>query len=867
MPAGEFYTLPPFRSSNSEFKKFLANPGLMAVWEEASTAPDQEVSDSSSSRSQRSRKMNQRLAHAVPAPCILGDSPDAVCKFAEWFYWIGQLKYFYHFRELDEDILSIEFPNGLAMEGLSYSVKEKKSKAFHFCPIAIFRASDQPFGYTSSVVICLYRSKAKRQSFREEINHAGPPVTLTCKPFDFIFLPTLQKDPLIKLSQKLAQYGIKVRKLSSLRKLLQEQIYLLFGIVPSFLFQEKNTRKLSTTIQLHPTVAYFWSLGLHTQGRELSHKQIHFSPEPAAGSFLTPEEEERLNQQALAEREICNSFVDTLYSQYLAVQDSLMGFLTHCCIQPGTILPDGIETQPATFLAMGSHSSDRCLSLRSVRSGDNLRFPPVPALLPPFFVDEHQQTLLEKDLILSSQKWMRYADRNNSCTFFTAALLYAVCGDYYPGALPAHSELSDAIPLLENQLLLTLEAPSPAQTASAPLLQSNSFWQVFSEKKGASLDRLCKRLSRAPRKLCIVLFETPRTLTDTDCFRLLSCSRPLLLCNVRLPENRPSVSISLCELGVPREDGLTDDIYSSEHGFPNPDDLLSLQMIADRLINFYTWVEANNHMLQIHWKASAACFKALAKKQSITEDPSQGSAFSETELCFKVSKRVSLAIKRSKNEPRNILHIPADATRIQLSERFCEQDLKPYLPYLSMILLLNQTSSVLDIVRSFPVPAWLSENPPYKNFSGYFSDLIRILPLRKEACEEIWSYLTNYFLKFSRIYRDSDGSPIICRSKGEYLACTNPNCLGWEEYGKLYLAYDRYWDAFIQTTPWPLALKNCRNRFQREILEPVLGKALVRESEKSPRWYCRPTTMKDGKQVRIGNFLVLRRKELPQYIY
>ena len=146
MPAGELYILPPFQSSNSEFKKFQANPRLMAAWEEAYTAPDQEVSGSPSSRSQRSRKVNQRLAHTVPAPCILGDSPDAVCKFSEWFYWIGQLKYVYHIRSLDEDAIPVEFTNGLAIEGLSYSVGENKSKALHFCPIAIFRASDQPFG-------------------------------------------------------------------------------------------------------------------------------------------------------------------------------------------------------------------------------------------------------------------------------------------------------------------------------------------------------------------------------------------------------------------------------------------------------------------------------------------------------------------------------------------------------------------------------------------------------------------------------------------------------------------------------------------------------------------------------------------------
>ena len=108
-------------------------------------------------------------------------------------------------------------------------------------------------------MICLYRTKARRLSFREEIEHAGPPgakVTVSCEPVDFIFLPTLQNTPLTRLSRELARYGIRVQKLSALRKLLQEQIYLLFGIVPSFLFLEKNTVASYRRIFLVPGAAH-----------------------------------------------------------------------------------------------------------------------------------------------------------------------------------------------------------------------------------------------------------------------------------------------------------------------------------------------------------------------------------------------------------------------------------------------------------------------------------------------------------------------------------------------------------------------------------------------------------------------------------
>src|SRR5699024_5799240 len=104
--------------------------------------------------------------------------------------------------------------------------------------------------------------------------------------------------------------------------------------------------------------------------------------------------------------------------------------------------------------------------------------------------------LLTRGLTQSAQKWLLYASRNNSCTFLTAALLYAVCCNYLPGALLLHTELKDAIPLLKTKPFLTLEDFPAPENASSPLLQSNSFWQVFVEKKGAPLDRLFTRLSK-----------------------------------------------------------------------------------------------------------------------------------------------------------------------------------------------------------------------------------------------------------------------------------------------------------------------------------------------------------------------------------
>ncbi len=433
-------------------------------------------------------------------------------------------------------------------------------------------------------------------------------------------------------------------------------------------------------------------------------------------------------------------------------------------------------------------------------------------------------------------------------------MLYAVCCNYLPGALLLHTELKDAIPLLKTKPFLTLEDFPAPENASSPLLQSNSFWQVSIEKKDAPLDRLFTRLSKVSRKLCIVLFQEPRTLTVYDCFSLLPYAPTLLLGNVRLPEEYPSASISLRELGTFRGEGLTDDQNSSAVYFPNQDDLLSLQMIADRLINFYAWVEANHHMLQIHWKAS----KTLDKIRS-TDTGSD-----DTIRRLQFYRRISLAIKRSKNDPKSILRIPADTTFALFSKRCSEQDCKPYLSHLSMILLLSQSPDVLDHMPTIPVT--VPKGLTFGDFSGYFSELNKILPLRKTLSREIWPYLANYFLQFCRSPHIPDGSKIIFQSKEEYLHCTNANRLGWVEDGKLYLAYDRYWDAFIHTTPWSSALKDCRNRFQREILQPVLGKALVRESEKSTRWYCRPTIMEDGKQIRIGNFLVLRWDALPRYL-
>lgn len=867
MPDTAENILPPFQNSIVEFDNFLKGSArLQALWKEAAEYTGTNTAGSSSSRSQRPQTMkNKKLSNSLPMPCILGDTPRTICEFAERFYWMAHLGYSYYIRRLDANKIPVEYPNHPALQDFSYTIGKKKSSASHFCPIAIFRASDQPFGYTTSVVVCLYRSEIRSFSFYEQMLNPTSRAEAKITPVEYIFLPTLQNNSLRKLSKALYDQNINIAKLALLRKLLQEQIYLLYGIVPSFLFMEKRSDHLPTTIQLHPTVAYFWSLGLSHQAAEFSRKHLIISPKPAAGQILTPEETERLNSEALECEEIHDSFVDTLYRTYETVQDSVTGFLTHCCLKPNTAPPTGMETDFANFLALEEYRRSFCLFLGRPLPGNALSFPPVPVLLSPFFSDKHQMALLADGLAKSAQDWLLYAQCNPSCAFFTAALLYIFCGDYHPDSLLAYSETKDIIPMLEDQLLLTLEGPLPPPSAAFSLWEPNSFWQVFPEKKSASLHKLYSRLAKIRRRtLCIVLFDEPRALTDAECILLLSCSQILLLYNVQLPENRPSVSISLRELKEWRDDAN----FFSDPRFPSQDNLLALPMIANRLINYYTWIEPHWHMLKIHWKASAACIKAPPKGNPSDTGQIQGDTPDPYDLWIKLDKRISLAIKRSKNEPKDILRSLADVARTLFSKRCDEQDLKPYLPYLSMLVLLSQSQQVLQNMTTFPVHNALKDFP-CRDFLRVFSNFNRVLPLRKEFQEEIWSYLLNYFLLFCRIHKDADGSTIICQSKEEYLLCTSPKRLGWIEDGKLYLAYDRYWDAFIQTTPWPSALKDCRNRFQREVLQPTFGEALVRESQKSTRWYCRPTIMKDGKQVRIGNFLVLDKKFLDthRFIY
>ena len=216
-----------------------------------------------------------------------------------------------------------------------------------------------------------------------------------------------------------------------------------------------------------------------------------------------------------------------------------------------------------------------------------------------------------------------------------------------------------------------------------------------------------------------------------------------------------SVSISLRELGTFREEGLTDDQNSATVYFPNQDDLLSLQMIADRLINFYAWVEANHRLLQIHWKAS----KTLDKIRSAD------TGFDDTILRLQFYKRISLAIKRSKNDPKSILRIPADTTFALFSKKCSEEDCKPYLPHLSMLLLLSHSPDILDHMPTIPVT--VPKGLTFGAFSRYFSELNKSLPQRKTLSREIWPYLTNYFLQFCRSSRAPDGSLIIFQSKEE----------------------------------------------------------------------------------------------------
>src|SRR5699024_9278393 len=128
----------------------------------------------------------------------------------------------------------------------------------------------------------------------------------------------------------------------------------------------------------------------------------------------------------------------------------------------------------------------------------------------------------------------------------------------------------------------------------------------------------------------------------------------------------------------------------------------------NRLINFYAWVEANHHMLQIHWKAS----KTLDKIRS------EDTGFDDTILRLQFYRRISLAIKRSKNDPKSILRIPADTTFALFSRKCSEEDCKSYLPHLSMLLLLSLSPDILDHmpIILLTVPKGLS----FEDFSGYF---------------------------------------------------------------------------------------------------------------------------------------------------
>ena len=775
-------------------------------------------------------------AGSFPLPCLVGESANKIAKYTERIFWA---------EGGDPVLSSCMDPHDIPW----HSPQQNLLEAIHFCPIAIFRPADKPFGYTTKLWIYLY------QVFRSVEAPADDPDAfpkMKIKPLCIYYVSSLQSQDLKKAIEYFHSQNLTI---AHLRALLIRQAYLLYGVVPSFLLLRKPLKIASPldflfdseiTISLHPSVANWWTCALHQQVEFLASekgKQQSFPGQVSSDSDMNTDyflESWETNVKKLYWKSSARveTFRTRLFFPYnpkyplnvpsdFQHSNQLLGFTNHSLLGP-KYYSIALWTQ-AGF-------TDPILQ-------------PVELLLRPFYQRQHHNGFLKEDLYKACHSWLSYAAANVSRTYFLSALLAAAYSAMSPEVsldkLPS-IKLLDVLPDCVSLVATDPETLSPE--SDHPLLTSQLLWSVFHVPSKATMSSIFAKLRKAQRQLCILIFDGPcRTLTQLEYAHLLCYGKPLLIVNAVLPEGFRIIPVKLRDLGrwtdIPPA---TTAPAGGEDYFPSSESFYILCMIADRVINRLAWVQANRTMLRAHLTMESK-FRNLC-------------VFSEN---VHVSRDFLRYFRNSLERHKN----PSCKALAYIDERiifkkFCSccsvSSLRPYMPQLRFLSLLGISAMVLndkdpDHLFEITVNRLLPQDL-YTSFEFFYP----LLPLRKNMAKDAFKGIWGKFLVFLSDLRQKK-PPYFCQSKEEYLLCLQKDSqpLGWESDGRFYLTYDLYWDAFLANHPYRNLLATKQNQFQRQYLAPKAGSLLHRDDIKSGRWYCRFTATENGKSVRIGKFLVL----------
>lgn len=773
-------------------------------------------------------------ATAFPLPCLVGHSANRIARYAEKIFWTEAADF------ESSPLFEEDFPFCFISPG---DILE----ATHFCPVAILHPADAPFGQTTKLWLYTYlvcRTQDGAASSRE----AFPDMTI--QPLNFQVVPSLSAQDLQKAW---ATIFSKKFSIARFRSLLVRQAYLLYGVVPSF-FPLKNKQKIAspldflfdseTTLSLHPSVANWWTCALHRQVDFLSSEkgsQVAFptgpdDPDDMAFDFFCEQWESEVKNNYWKSSARVESFRTRLFLPYSPVISGL---------------PNATEfRQSAALLGLQSHGQmgQKYCSVELWKKAfyRSPTLQPVEILLRPFYQQQRHPELLQQNLYSACNGWQSYAAANCSRTFFVCALLAAAYSRFCPE--PALEDLSgmDVLNAFDDHIPLVVTDPETVSSESKhPLLTSQLFWKVFHIPANAPVSSVFSKLRKVRHKLCILRFDgSHRVLTQREYDRLLCCSEFLLLWNATPPQGVRHIPVTLRDLGFWTEEA--DVPADTEDRFPSAESFAALCMIADRVINRLAWVQANHTMLRTHLNMRGRFLRSCA---------SNGNICISTDFLryFKNS------LERHKNPPEHALaYLDETILRFLVRNQCSTSGMRPYQPFLRALSLLGISPFVLRDSKPdtlFEVQVNLLLPAELQTSMEYFYPL---LPLRSRVAQDAFSGIWKEFLVFLQKVRQKN-PPYFCQSKEDYLAYQRAGAapLGWESEGRLYLNYDVYWEAFLKDNPYRNVLSKKQNKFQREILAVRAGPFLHRDDAKSGRWYCRFTTTEQGKQVRIGKFLVI----------
>lgn len=787
-------------------------------------------------------------------PCLAGNSLSDVLKLADYVCWSSCNVF--HKQSKEEKAIT-----GLVGRFIhEFYYKKQRYEAIRYCPILIYRPAGKKLDDAFSFYLCFYKITLKEslsapESFSGVHTDADQVDAFHITPLFTVFLPSLRQED---LAAKLTNFNV---DLQALRYILRTQVYKLYGLVPSFQYTadgrshpEDNVQLAwdggDTTFLVHPNTANWWTLAQNYQYNYLNPQNRFKRPkdQPSFPDRHYHQKSDRfeVNIQNFYAQDGRSFFSEQWKAKLLyflhSSMDTLEDLLRYQYLDAGRSLPADQEVEAGPFPFLPSSGQWKRAHRSSLVDDDVCSLPPInfPARL-------LRQNRAEHDLMTRApfdilDWWLLYTCRYTSRTLFVAAILYAAYAPFFPIRSPKRSSALQTLQALDARRLLVVRDPAALSPESNhPLLSSCDFWQVHHLSSRAAVFPLASVLEKGADKLHIVLCDGPqRALTSRDCDMLLCAAPMVLISNATLPEGYPFIPISVKDLGKPGD----------AHGFPSPDNLAGLNLVAKHTLARMIWNEAYQKLITANIR-SADDFLEGPKASNLPDNIAFLRRMAYNGLH---QDQVLRRYKQPAMEMLTALTSPKKAV--------------PYLPFAMALQMLYHANDWMRDTTALFLP-YTEKDSPAAAFAQCQKNLTATLPVKHlsaQKCRGLMQQLLPDFVGLLRMWVERD-PPYCFHTKEDYLQFTKNGAvaLGWESNGMLYLDYNQFWAVACTIKPEYRLLERQKLFFIKNILAPAAGQYLHRDDAKSGHWACRFSVYQNGKRCRIGNFLVLSAEFLNQF--